>query len=261
MPVRSPDLLHKDSQTCVYVEIDIVDERSVKLNMPIAEIIDVHKEPPVSDAGESKVIDEGAWDKLILPTKIKEDIQVYCDTLRNFRLYLEQEVPIPRGVLFYGPPGCGKTETARVLSKAAGFSFVSLSSADLKVGYIGQAAVAIQRAFDEARTKAPCIVYIDEIEASCPIRTGRQNSVLDREVVAQLLQEMDGIKTNDTAPVREILQFLGIESSRKRISRIVAWLAILRGQDKILSELSKHGLWFSLAERDPSVSAGSSQSR
>jgi SpoVK/Ycf46/Vps4 family AAA+-type ATPase len=87
------------------------------------------------------------------------------------------------------------------LSKAAGFSFKSLSSADLKVGYIGQAAVAIQNAFNEARSQAPCIVYIDEIEASCPIRAGGQNSVIDREVVAQLLQEMDGIKTNDAAPV------------------------------------------------------------
>jgi SpoVK/Ycf46/Vps4 family AAA+-type ATPase len=87
------------------------------------------------------------------------------------------------------------------LSTKSGLSFISLSSADLKVGYIGQAAVAIQKAFDEARQKAPCIMYIDEIDASCPVRTGGPNSVIDNKVNAQMLQELDGIKTTDQRPV------------------------------------------------------------
>jgi transitional endoplasmic reticulum ATPase len=101
-------------------------------------------------------------------------------------------VPIPKGLLFYGPPGCGKTETARLLSTKSGLPFISLSSADLKVSYIGQAAVAIQKAFDEARQKAPCIIYIDEIDASCPVRTGGPNSVIDNEVNAKCCKSWTG---------------------------------------------------------------------
>ena len=189
-----------DNNICIEADLELDDGRRVRLPVPIHEVVSVHREN--AEPKKAEVVDEKElWDKLILPRKVKEDILVYCDTLKNYRRYVEQGVPIPKGVLFYGPPGCGKTETARVLSKAAGFSFVSLSSADLKVGYIGQAAVAIQNAFNDARAKAPCIVYIDEIEASCPVREAGQNSVIDREVVAQLLQEMDGIKTTDAAPV------------------------------------------------------------
>jgi hypothetical protein len=125
----------KNNDLCVHAFVDL---EELTCPIPIAEIVEVRKE---ACTGGETVSNERAWDKLILPQKIKEDIQVYCDTLRNFKLYVDQGVPIARGVLFYGPPGCGKTETARVLSKAAGFSFKSLSSADLKVGYIGQAAV------------------------------------------------------------------------------------------------------------------------
>ena len=141
-----------------------------------------------------------ALDTLILPASTKEALMTYCEILSNHQRYYNLGMPIPKGLLFYGPPGCGKTETARLLSTKSGLPFISLSSADLKVGYIGHAAVAIQKAFDEARQKAPCIIYIDEIDASCPIRGGA-SSVIDREVNAQLLQELDGIKTTDARPV------------------------------------------------------------
>jgi SpoVK/Ycf46/Vps4 family AAA+-type ATPase len=124
--------------------------------------------------------EEGSWDQLVLPHETKEKLKTYCEILSNHAWYTGQGINPPRGLVFYGPPGCGKTETARFLSKKAGFSFVSLSSADLKVGWIGRAAVAIQKAFADARAKAPCIVY--EIDASCPTRMSGQNSVIDNEV-------------------------------------------------------------------------------
>jgi transitional endoplasmic reticulum ATPase len=141
------------------------------------------------------------WNALILPQETKDALLTYCDMLRNYSLYTAQGISLPRGLMFYGPPGCGKTETARFLSRRAGFAFVSLSSADLKVGWIGQAAVAIQNAFKKAREQAPCMIYIDEIDASCPTRTAGHNSVIDSEVVAQLLQELDGLNTTDNRPV------------------------------------------------------------
>jgi hypothetical protein len=141
------------------------------------------------------------WPDLILPEETKDTLRTYCHILLNRDWYVEQGVPMPKGILFHGPPGCGKTQAARCLSTTVGLPFISLSSADLKVGWIGQAAVAIQKYFTEAREKAPSIIYIDEIEASCPVRSAGANSVIDNEVNAQLLQEMDGIKTTDAHPV------------------------------------------------------------
>jgi len=169
--------------------------RTLPAQIPPSAPIQVPPPAPV------QVPKEESWDILILPKETKEQLKTYCEILTNHQWYASQGIPIPKGLLFYGPPGCGKTETARFLSKKSGFSFISLSSADLKVGFIGQAAVAIQKYFDEARQKSPCIIYIDEIDASCPTRTAGHNSVIDNEVNAQLLQELDGIKTSDDRPV------------------------------------------------------------
>lgn len=144
---------------------------------------------------------EANWDNIILSEATKEKLKTYCELLTHHQWYSSQGIPIPKGLLFYGPPGTGKTETARFLSKKAGFSFVSLTSADLKVGWIGQAAVAIQNAFKAAREKAPSVVYIDEIDASCPTRQSGHTTCIDAEVNGQLLQELDGMKTDDSRPV------------------------------------------------------------
>jgi transitional endoplasmic reticulum ATPase len=161
-------------------------------------------------------MDADDLEAIVLPSSTKQAIQTYCNILTNHRWYSDQGVPLPKGLLFYGPPGCGKTETARLLSTKSGLPFISLSSADLKVSYIGQAAVAIQKAFDEARQKAPRIIYIDEIDASCPVRTGGPNSVIDNEVNAQMLQDLDGIKTTDQRPV-----FVFVSTDRPGDSRKV----------------------------------------
>lgn len=146
----------------------------------------------------AKRVENGNWNHLILPQEIKDDLQTYCEVLRNHEHYSKQGISLPKGLLFHGPPGVGKTETARVLSRQAGFRFVSLSTADCKVGWIGHAAVKIQNTFAEARQNAPSMIFIDELDAVCPPR-GAYHDCLSQEATAQLLQEMDGLNSSSQA--------------------------------------------------------------
>jgi AAA+ superfamily predicted ATPase len=139
-----------------------------------------------------------AWDDLILPQSIKDDLETYCQVLRKHEYYYSQGITVPKGLLFHGPSGVGKTQTARILSREAGFAFVSLSTADCKVGYIGHAAAKIKEIFAEARKKAPCLIFIDELDAVCPPR-GCYLDCISQEVTAQLLQEMDGLHSDGQA--------------------------------------------------------------
>jgi ATP-dependent 26S proteasome regulatory subunit len=88
-----------------------------------------------------------SWDDLILPAETKEDLQTYCEILRRADHYREQGIHVPKGLLLVGPPGVGKTQVARILSREAGFKFIACSTADLKVGWIGHAATKVKEVF------------------------------------------------------------------------------------------------------------------
>ena len=87
---------------------------------------------------------------------------------------------------------------ARVLSREAGFKFISRSTAELKVGWIGHAATAVKEVFAQAREHPSALVFLDELDAICPPR-GQYNDCISQEVTAQLLQEIDGISSNGHA--------------------------------------------------------------
>jgi SpoVK/Ycf46/Vps4 family AAA+-type ATPase len=165
--------------------------------------VERNKQVEVDEKNRRNALDKiaklSAWDELILPEQIKDELRTYCQVLREHEFYSKQGIRLPKGLVFHGPPGVGKTETARFLSKQSGFSFVSLSTADLKVGWIGQAAVKSQNTFAEARKNAPCMIFIDELDAACPPRGHSNDSVIGHEVTSQILQEMDGLHSNDHA--------------------------------------------------------------
>jgi SpoVK/Ycf46/Vps4 family AAA+-type ATPase len=141
---------------------------------------------------------KASWETLIISQSLRETLQAYCRILRDYTAYQEQGIHLPKGVLLFGPPGCGKTQIAKTLSAQAGLNFVALSTSDCKVGWIGHAAAKIASVFAEARAKQPTLLFIDELDAVCPPR-GAYHDCISQEVTAQLLQEIDGFLSDAQA--------------------------------------------------------------
>ena len=100
---------------------------------------------------------------------------------------------IPKGMLLYGPPGTGKTLMAKAIAGEASVSFVQLNASEFIDRFVGVGARRVRKGFEEARKNAPCIVFIDEIDA---IGTSRDNMNQEsRQTINALLQEMDGFST------------------------------------------------------------------
>ena len=146
----------------------------------------------------SEAVDEGArWESLILSEDVLDKLKTLCESLRNVEEFKAQGFDVPRGALLFGPPGTGKTQVARTLANESGLPFLAASTADLKAGYVGQAGQKVRELFERARGRAPCIVFIDEIEAVAAARGGAGADTLTGEMVNQLLQEMDGVKKSE----------------------------------------------------------------
>jgi len=124
----------------------------------------------------------------------KEELVEVVDFLKNPKKYTEIGGKIPKGVLLVGPPGTGKTLLARAVAGEAGVSFFRMSGADFVEMFVGVGAARVRDLFKQAREKAPCIVFIDELDA---IGKSRINGIAggndEREqTLNQLLVEMDG---------------------------------------------------------------------
>jgi len=145
----------------------------------------------------SEAVDEGArWDSLILSDETLDKLKTTCELLRHIETLKAQGVDIPKGALLYGPPGTGKTQIARTLANESGLPFLAATTADLKAGYIGQSGQKVKELFERARGRAPCILFVDEIEAVTPVRGGPNADQFTNEMVNQFLQELDGIRAS-----------------------------------------------------------------
>jgi len=130
----------------------------------------------------------------------KKEIFEFVDFLKNREKYLKIGARMPRGALLYGPPGTGKTLLAKAVAGECGISFISVSGSDFSQMFVGVGAGRVRSLFQEARKKAPCIVFIDEIDAlarsrnNCSVGGGQaeRDNTLNR-----LLVELDGFEDND----------------------------------------------------------------
>ena len=124
----------------------------------------------------------------------KENLQEIVDFLNNPAKYKEIGAKMPKGALLVGPPGTGKTLLAKAVAGEAGVPFFSISGSEFVEMFVGRGAAKVRDLFKQAREKAPCIVFIDEIDTICKKRDGAgMNGNDEREqTLNQLLAEMDG---------------------------------------------------------------------
>lgn len=128
----------------------------------------------------------------------KEDLQEIVDFLRDPGKFTKVGARIPKGVLLEGPPGTGKTLLAKAIAGEANVPFFSISGSDFVEMFVGVGASRVRDLFEEAKKKAPCIVFIDEIDAVARRRgTGMGGGHDEREqTLNQMLVEMDGFAAN-----------------------------------------------------------------
>lgn len=129
----------------------------------------------------------------------KEDLAEIVDFLKNPKKYTDVGARIPKGVILVGPPGTGKTLLAKAVAGEAGVPFFSISGSDFVEMFVGVGASRVRDLFEDAKKNAPCIVFIDEIDAVARRRgTGMGGGHDEREqTLNQLLVEMDGFGVNE----------------------------------------------------------------
>ena len=135
------------------------------------------------------------WSDVILPARTKRELRQMQLLLENPSLSKDLGIEPPTGLLLYGPPGTGKTTIARVLAHESHCHFVATSPAEINSMWLGESEKQVKKLFDEARAKAPAIIFLDEIDALLPSRSGGVNQYSDK-VVNQFLHEMDGLTKN-----------------------------------------------------------------
>ena len=129
----------------------------------------------------------------------KEELEEVVDFLKSPKKYIQVGARIPKGILLVGPPGTGKTLLAKAVAGEAGVPFFTISGSDFVEMFVGVGASRVRDLFEEAKRNAPCIIFIDEIDAVARSRgTGMGGGHDEREqTLNQLLVEMDGFGVNE----------------------------------------------------------------
>lgn len=136
---------------------------------------------------------------------VLDQVKELVEFLQQPEKYREMGAQVPRGVLLTGPPGTGKTLIARAIAGEAGVNFLWCSAADFDEIYVGTGSRRVRDLFQDARSKAPCIIFIDEIDA-----LGKRNSVQGnstRNTINSILVEMDGFSPSDNVMVMAATNF------------------------------------------------------
>ncbi|KAJ2397576.1 Ribosome biogenesis ATPase rix7 [Coemansia sp. RSA 2559] len=193
---------------------------------------------------------------------IEDVLELIVMPLKHPEIYVHTGVQPPRGVLLHGPPGCGKTLLANAIAGEVGVPFIQISAPSIVSGMSGESEKKLRGVFEEARGLAPCIIFIDEIDAITPKRENVQKD-MERRIVAQMLTCIDDISWDktDNKPVmligatnrpdsldpalrragrfdREIAMSVPDEDAREKILEVLCEKLLLSG-DFNIRELAK----------------------
>ena len=177
----------------------------------------------------------------------KEELEEIVDFLRAPKKYTQLGARIPKGVLLVGPPGTGKTLLAKAIAGEAGVPFFSISGSDFVEMFVGVGASRVRDLFEEAKKNAPCIIFIDEIDAVARRRgTGMGGGHDEREqTLNQMLVEMDGFGVNEgiivmVATNRVDILDPAIMRPGRFDRKVVVGRPDVRGREEILSVHAKN---------------------
>ena len=210
----------QDADFTAYVEYDVPAENWLISLLPLLLVFGamfilfvIMNNQAANGGGNSKMMNFGksrakmttdenkqvTFDKVAGLREEKEELQEIVDFLKDPRKYTKLGARIPKGVLLVGPPGTGKTLLAKAVAGEAAVPFFSISGSDFVEMFVGVGASRVRDLFEDAKKNAPCIVFIDEIDAVARRRgTGMGGGHDEREqTLNQLLVEMDGFGVNE----------------------------------------------------------------
>src|SRR6476659_719526 len=141
------------------------------------------------------------WSDVAGLEEAKEELQEVVDFLRDPGRFQALGARVPKGILLYGPPGTGKTLLAKAIASEAGASFYMQSASAFVEMFAGLGAARIRKLFEEARSNAPSIVFIDELDAVGRARSGNSINREHDQTLNQLLVELDGFGPRDQVVV------------------------------------------------------------
>ncbi len=141
-------------------------------------------------------VPEVHWDDIGGLDDVKQALREAVEwPLKHPEVFEKMGIRPPRGILLYGPPGCGKTLLAKAVATEANANFIAIKGPEILSKWVGESEKAVREVFRRARHVAPAIIFFDEIDAIVPTRGMRHDTEVTDRIVNQLLAEMDGIQT------------------------------------------------------------------
>ncbi|HJM79537.1 MAG TPA: CDC48 family AAA ATPase [Nitrosopumilus sp.] len=141
-------------------------------------------------------IPDVSWDDVGGLNELKDELREAIEwPIKHKEAYDYVNVETPKGVLLYGPPGTGKTLIAKALAKMTESNFISIKGPELLSKWVGESEKGVREIFRKARQAAPCIIFLDEVDALVPRRgSGNSDSHVTENIVSQILTEIDGLE-------------------------------------------------------------------
>jgi len=137
------------------------------------------------------------WDQIGGLEEVKEELREAVEwPLKNPELFKRMGIRPPKGILLFGPPGCGKTLLASAVATESEANFISIKGPEVFSKWVGESEKAIREVFRKARMASPAVIFFDEFDSLVPRRgMGYADSGVTERVISQLLTEMDGVMT------------------------------------------------------------------
>ena len=186
-----------DDKDFSYDDDEISSEILQKIQITDEDFREALKEVGPSALREVQVqIPNVSWDDVGGLDQLKEELQEAVEWPIKYKdAYDYVDVDSPKGILLHGPPGTGKTMIAKALAKMTESNFISIKGPELLSKWVGESEKGVREIFRKARQAAPCIIFLDEVDALVPRRgSGGSDSHVTENVVSQILTEIDGLE-------------------------------------------------------------------